>query len=412
LVTALELIDQVPARKALEARSAALEEALQRAIERDHRKTEFLATLAHELRNLLGPVVNSLQIMKRAHLSADLLERGRVLMERQVLQMKRLVDDLLDVNRIARNQLELKKTEVNLGLVLEQVLEASRPALETAGLTLTIFPPPQPVFLEADPVRLTQVFGNLLTNAGKYTDAGGRIDVAVEQQGSDVVVRVADNGVGIPADQLTTVFDRFVQIDGSVSRTQGGLGIGLALAKQLVELHGGAITAHSAGLGLGSEFVVRLPILTRHLMLPEPTPGLSQPVHPATLRILIVDDNRDAVESLAVLLALKGYETKLAHDGFEAIEQAGSYRPDVILLDIGLPRMSGYDVCRTIRAQPWGKAVVVIALTGWGQDDDLRRTADAGFTGHLVKPVNYEDLLKLLAQVGESACQFTLPITC
>jgi CheY-like chemotaxis protein len=402
LVTPLR--DQLQARKALGARSTALEQALQRATERDHRKTEFLATLAHELRNLLGPVVNSLQVMKRAHLSADLLERGRVLMERQVLQMKRLVDDLLDINRITRNQLELKKTEINLGLVLEEAVEASRPDLEATGHTLTILPAPQPIFLEADSLRLTQVFGNLLTNACKYTDSGGRIEVAVEQQGSDVVVRVSDNGIGIRADLLTTVFDRFVQIDGSVPRTRGGLGIGLALAKQLVELHGGTITAHSAGLGLGSEFVVRLPILTRQLVVPEPAPASPQAVREATLRILLVDDNRDAVESLAVLLALTGYQTKLAHDGIEAIEQAGEYRPDVILLDIGLPRMSGYDVCRTIRAQPWGKALAVIALTGWGQEEDRRRTAEAGFTGHLVKPVNYTDLLKLLDQVGESAC--------
>ena len=411
LVTALAIVDQGSVRQALEARSAALEAALQRATERDHRKTEFLATVAHELRNSLNPVVNSLQVMKRAHLSADLLERSRVLMERQVLHMSRLVDDLLDTNRIVRNQLELRKTEINLGQVLEEAIEASRPALESAGHTLKVFPPSQPVFLEADSVRLAQVFGNLLGNACKYTDPGGRIEVIVQQQGSDVVVRVADNGIGIRRDLLTTVFDRFVQLDRSASRRQGGLGIGLALVKRLVELHGGTITAHSPGLGLGSEFAVRLPILTRQLVLPGPAAVPTQPIHGAALRILLVDDNRDAVESLAVLLAVTGYEARLAHDGFDAIEQAGSYRPDVILLDIGLPQMSGYEVCRTIRKQPWGKAIAVIALTGWGQEADRRRTSEAGFSGHLVKPVNYADLLKLLAQLGESTRQLTFPIS-
>jgi CheY-like chemotaxis protein len=403
--------DQVLARRKLEARSAALEQALQRATERDHRKNDFLATLAHELRNLLGPVVNSLQVMKRAHASAELLERGRVIMERQVFQMRRLVDDLLDVNRVARNQLELKKTEVDLGLVLEQAVEASRPVLEAAGHTLTIMLAPGPLFLEADPVRLTQVLGNLLTNACKYTDPGGRIAVAIEQQGSDAIVRVTDNGIGIPPHMLETMFDRFVQVDRSLSRTQGGLGIGLALARQLVELHGGTITAHSAGLGRGSEFVVRLPILTRPLVSLEPSPPL-QPALSVTQRILLVDDNRDAVESLALLLTLSGYETQQAHDGREAIEQAASYRPDVILLDLGLPEMSGYDVCRTIRSEPWGKAMVVIALTGWGQEEDCRRTIEAGFAGHLVKPVSYPDLISLLARLGESACQFALQIPC
>ena len=376
----------------------ALEEALQLATEGDHRKNEFLATLAHELRNLLGPVINSLQVMKRAEANADLIEQARAMMERQVLQMKRLVDDLLDVNRIARNQLELQRAQVNLGLVLEQALEASRPAREAAGHTLTIVPPPQPLFLEADSVRLTQVFGNLLTNACKYTDPGGHIDVTVEQQGSDVVVRVADNGIGIAPSLLTKVFERFVQVDRSAERAQGGLGIGLALAKQLVELHGGTITAQSAGPGWGSEFIVRLPILTNRFVVLD-TSAPTQPIQGSAQRILLVDDNRDSVESLALLLTLAGYEAKTAHDGFAAIEQAESYRPDVILLDIGLPRMSGYEVCRTIRAAPWGRDMVVIALTGWGKEDGRHRTADAGFTEHLVKPVDFATLMTVLARV-------------
>ena len=395
----LDVTEQVLSRKKIEEQTAALEEALQRAADNDHRKNEFLATLAHELRNPLGPVLNSLEVMKRSQ-NPDLVARARATIERQVLQMKRLIDDLLDVSRIAQNQIEIKKTHVDLGVVLEHALEASRPACEAAGHTLTITPLPEPLFLEADSDRLTQVFDNLFTNACKYTDSGGRIDVTVERQGSDVVVRVADNGIGIPPGLLAKVFERFVQVDRSSERGQGGLGIGLALARQLVELHGGTITAHSEGLGHGSVFIVRLPILTSLPIVHEPARAPAQSVRATTQRILLVDDNRDLVESLALLLTLAGYDTNTARDGFEAIGKAATYRPDVILLDIGLPKMSGYDVCRTIRAEPWGKAMVVIAITGWGHEDDRRRTADAGFTAHLVKPVDYPVLMKLLRNVA------------
>lgn len=394
----LDVTEQVLARKKLEEQTTALEEALQRAADNDHRKNEFLATLAHELRNPLGPVMNSLEVMKHAHANPDLVARARATIERQVLQMKRLIDDLLDVSRIAQNQIEIKKTHVNLGDVLEHALEASRPTCEAAGHALTITPLTEPLFLEADADRLTQVFDNLFTNACKYTDSGGRIDVTVERQGSDVVVRVTDNGIGIPRGMLSRVFERFVQIDRSAERGQGGLGIGLALAKRLVELHDGTITAHSEGLGRGSEFVVRLPILTTLPAMSDPPQAPVQPIRARTQRILLVDDNRDLVESLAVLLTLAGYETKTVHDGFAAIAEAAAYRPDVVLLDIGLPKMSGYDVCRTIRAEPWGRAMVVIAITGWGHEDDRRRTADAGFNAHLVKPVDYARLLTLLPQ--------------
>jgi len=393
----LDVTEQVLARQKIEEQSAALERALQRATENDFRKNEFLATLAHELRNPLGPIINSLEVMKLAPADPDLLERARATIERQVSQMKRLIDDLLDVSRIARNQVEIKKAHLNLGLVLEHAIEASRPACEAAGHTLTSTPLPEPLHLEADLARLTQVFDNLLTNACKYTDPGGRIDVVVERQGSDVVVRVIDNGIGIPANLLGSVFERFVQIDRSGGRAQGGLGLGLALARQLVELHGGTITAQSEGPGRGSEFIVRLPILTSLPMIQDLAPVPAQPVKTSAQRILLVDDSVDSVESLALLLTLAGYETKTAYDGFEAIAKAASYRPDVIVLDIGLPRMSGYEVCRTIRAEPWGKDIAVIALTGWGHEDDRRRTTEAGFTAHLVKPVDHAQLMKLLA---------------
>jgi signal transduction histidine kinase/ActR/RegA family two-component response regulator len=402
LATANVLRDQTLARRRLEERSAELEVALQRATEGDHRKTEFLATLAHELRNQLGPVMSSLEVMQRAPDNAELLERARATIERQVHHMTRLVDDLLDVSRIARDRLEIRKAPVSLGGVLEDSVEANRPALEAAAHTVTIALPPAPVFLEADLVRLTQVFNNLLTNACKYTRPGGRIEVTVERQGSDVVVRVADNGIGIPPSLLERVFEKWVQVDRSVERVHGGLGIGLAVARQLVELHGGSITANSEGLGRGTEFVVRLPILTRQPLVLDPPPAPAPPIHGSTPRMLLVDDNRDSVESLALLLTLTGYEVKTAYDGCEAFEQAAAHRPEVILLDIGLPRMSGYEVCRTIRAEPWGKDMVVIALTGWGRDDDRRRTADAGFSGHLIKPVDYASLMKLLSRVGKS----------
>jgi signal transduction histidine kinase len=394
----LEVTEQVLARKKIEEQTAALEKALQRAADNDHRKNEFLATLAHELRNPLGPVMNSLEVMKRAHANPDLVARARATIERQVLQMKRLIDDLLDVSRITQNQIEIKKTLVNLGDVLEHALEASRPICEAAGHTLSITPLSEPLFLEADPDRLTQVFDNLFTNACKYTDFGGRIDVTIERQGSDVVVRVNDNGIGIPRGMLSRVFERFVQLDRRAERGQGGLGIGLALARQLVELHGGTVTAHSEGVGRGSEFVVRLPILTTLPAAHDTPPAPTRPIRARTLRILLVDDNRDLVESLALLLTLAGYETKTVHDGLAAVEEASAYRPDVVLLDIGLPKMSGYDVCRRIRAESWGRAMVVIAITGWGHEDDRRRTADAGFNAHLVKPVDYAHLLTLLPQ--------------
>jgi len=392
----LDVTEQVEARKKLEEQSIALADALQRATEGDHRKNEFLATLAHELRGPLGPVMNSLEIMKRADADPDLLERARGTMERQIRQLKRLIDDLLDVSRITRDQLEITKTHSDLGLILQQAVEASRPACEAAGHMLTILPLAEQLFLEADPVRLTQVFDNLLTNACKYTDPGGRIDVSVERQGSDVVVRVADSGIGIQQSLLTKVFERFVQVDRSAERGQGGLGIGLALVKQLVELHGGTITAQSEGLGHGSVFIVRLPILTSLPVVHEPPQTRAHPIAATAQRILLVDDNWDSVESLALLLTLEGFETKTAHDGLEAVEKAGSFRPDVVLLDIGLPLMSGYDVCRSIRAEPWGKDITVLALTGWGHEDDRRRTAAAGFTGHLVKPVDFGVLMKQL----------------
>ena len=402
--TALVITDQVPARRTPAQRTAALEQDLQRATARDQRKDEFLATLAHELRNQLAPALNALEVMKQAGTNPDLFERARATLERQALHLKRLLDDTLDLSRIAHHRLELRRERIDLGELLEQAMADAQCAFEAAGHTLAITRPEQPVFLEADSLRLAQVFANLLTNACKYTNRGGRIAIGVELQGSDVLVRVSDNGIGIPADLLASVFEPFVRLGPAQDRTSGGLGLGLGLARRLVEQHGGTLTARSAGSGRGSEFMVRLPILTQQPLVRSPTPLLPRPAPVSLPRLLLVDDSLDAVESLAALLSQAGYEVRTAHDGVSALAEAAAYRPDVILLDIGLPGLSGLDVCRTIRAEPWGKGMLVIALTGWGQHDDRLRTSQAGFDGHLLKPVDYAVLTKLLDAVGDAAC--------
>jgi signal transduction histidine kinase/ActR/RegA family two-component response regulator len=368
--------------------------------EADRRKDEFLATLAHELRNPLAAISNSLEIMKRAGGSPDLIEHSRATMDRQMRQIVRLTDDLLDVSRITRNKLELRTQRVELASVIQDAVATCRPMIDAAGQQLAVLLPPEPVHLNADPVRLTQVFANLLNNASKYTERGGDIRLTVERQGSEVVVKVEDTGVGIAPDMLAGVFEMFAQVDRSLERRHGGLGIGLTLVKRLVELHQGTVTAHSEGKGRGSEFVVRLPVLI-DTPKPEHAPEPDGDSIPATARrILIVDDNADAAASLATLLELTGNETEIAHDGVEAVEKAAAYGPDMILLDIGLPKMNGYDACRAIREKQWGKKVVVVALTGWGQDVDRRRSKEAGFNGHLVKPVDHATLMNLLASLS------------
>jgi PAS domain S-box-containing protein len=387
------------------------EEALRRSQtelrEADRRKDEFLAMLAHELRNPLAPLRNMLEVMKRTTGDGDLVRQARDTMERQLGQMVRLVDDLLDVSRITRNRLDLRKERVELAPVIYDVVEMCRPLVLCVGHEIAVSVPPEPIHLHADPVRLTQIFGNLINNSCKYTAPGGRIWLTAEPQGNDVVVKVKDTGVGIPPDKLNGIFEMFAQVDRSLERSQGGLGIGLTLAKRLAEMHDGSLTAHSEGPGRGSEFVVRLPVLSEESKAdPPPEPAAER--HTMARRILVVDDNRDSATSLAMLLQLTGNDTQTADDGLGAVEQAEAYRPDVILLDIGLPKMNGYDACREIRRQPWGKEIVVIALTGWGQNDDRRKSKDAGFNAHLVKPVDYAALLKLLAW-SESVATISLP---
>ena len=360
-------------------------------------KDEFLATLAHELRNPLAPIRNAVECLGMEGLTKSDLEMARDVIARQLSQMVRLVDDLLDVSRISRNKLELRKERIELAAVVECALESSRSLIEQCGHELTVFLPPLPVCMIADPTRLAQVILNLLNNAAKYTERGGHVRLTVERQGSDVVVSVRDNGVGILPEMLPHVFDLFTQVDRSLERSQGGLGIGLTLVRRLVEMHGGSVEARSGGHGMGSEFVVRLPVV-------EAPP--TQPVNPeantgpaAARRILVVDDNVDSAQTLARLLKMFGHETFTANDGGEAVEAAEEHRPEVILLDIGLPVLNGYDVARTIRDRPWGGEVVIVALTGWGQEEDRRRSKEAWIDHHLVKPVDPSALEKILSEI-------------
>lgn len=363
--------------------------------EADRHKNEFLAMLAHELRNPLAPICNALAIMRLTGGNGDAAD----MLDRQVGQMVRLVDDLLDMSRISRGKIELRKGRVELASAVHHAVEAARPLVASMGQELTVTLPPEPIYLNADPTRLAQVVGNLLNNACKYTGKGGRIRLTVEREGEQAVIAIRDDGIGIAADQLPLIFDMFSQVRGPLQRAQGGLGIGLTLVKRLAEMHDGTVEAYSAGVGQGSEFVVRLPITAAAPEPPLPQPTAGEPATPAARRILVVDDNPDTATSLATLLELSGNETHVAHDGLEAVAAAASFRPDIVLLDIGLPKMDGFEAARKIRAEPWGKTMVMVALTGWGQEEDRRESRESGFDGHMVKPVEFAALTKLLAEL-------------
>jgi len=366
----------------------------------DRKKDEFLATLAHELRNPLAPMRNAVQILKAKGPPHPELEWAHDVLDRQVQLMARLLDDLLDVSRISRNKLELRTERVELAAVCDAALETSRPVIEAGSHELTLTLPAEPIHLEADPVRLAQVFANLLNNAAKYTEEGGRIRLTAARQGSDVIVSVKDSGIGIAAEMFPRIFEIFAQAKPALLRSQGGLGIGLSLVKGLVELHGGSIEARSDGPGRGSEFVVRLPVAAEPPAR-EPARPSHEEQEPATkCRILIADDNHDSADSLAMLLTIMGNEVGTAYDGEQAVEAAEAIRPDVVLLDIGMPKLNGYDACRRIREQPWGKGMFLIALTGWGQEEDRRRTEEVGFNRHMVKPADPTVLMKLLADLS------------
>jgi len=376
-------------KKAVEALTAA-----------DRRKDEFLATLAHELRNPLAPLRNSLAVLQRTADDPATFDKASGVMERQLSHLVRLIDDLLDVSRISLDKLTLRLEVADLNAVIEHAVEASRPAAERAGHVLHVDLPARPVRLRADRARLSQVFSNLIGNACKFTPDGGRVDVEARVEGGNAVVRVRDNGIGIAADRLGGVFEMFSQIDNSLERAQGGLGIGLTLVRRLVDMHGGRVVATSGGLGAGSEFAVTLPLMAD---ASEAARGeAAAPVQAASsrpagsLRVLVVDDNGDSAESLAMLLSLSGHETHVAHSGPDALTRADALRPDAILLDLGLPGLNGYEVCRRLRAGAWAGVIPIIAITGWGQAEDRQRSKDAGFDGHLVKPVVLAELTALL----------------
>lgn len=360
------------------------------------RKDEFIALLAHELRNPLAPIRNGLNVMRLARADEDAVRETREIMERQITHMVRLIDDLLDVSRINRNKMDLRLARVTLAEAVNAALETARPSIDAEGHALTVSIPDRPIYLEADLTRLAQVFSNLLTNSAKYTRHGGRIWLSAERRDGEVAVSVRDNGIGIPAEALGNIFDMFSQVDRSVERTTGGLGIGLALVKGLVEMHGGTVAASSGGEGKGSTFTVTLPSAAAPVV---PTAAPKTNGRPEVgRRILVVDDSRDGANTLARMLKLMGNDVRTANDGLAGVKAAKEFLPEVVLMDVGMPVLNGLDATQRIREQTWGRDMTIIALTGWGQEGDKERSRQAGCNGHLVKPVEFEDLEKLLGE--------------
>ncbi len=368
--------------------------------EADRRKDEFLAILAHELRNPLAPIRNGLQIMKLAGNNPEAADPARRMMERQLTQMVRLIDDLMDVSRITRGKIELRNEEIELVEVVQQAIETSRPLIEASGHSLSVSMPSRPMTLTADRTRLSQVFSNLLNNAAKYSQPGGRILLIVQEVGSDAVIIVKDSGIGIPTDMLAKVFELFTQVGRSIEQSQGGLGIGLSLVKRLVEMHGGTVQAHSDGHGKGSTFTVRLPLGLQTEWNPVSSASGFDISKPRTeRRILVADDNADAVTTLKMLLEVMGHEVRGANDGRQAVDVAAEFQPEVVLLDIGMPKMNGYEACQRIQQEPWASNTVFIALTGWAPDDKQRKSLAVGFHHHMMKPVDPKVLIKLVTSL-------------
>ncbi len=380
------------------AERARAEQALQEA---DRNKDEFLAMLAHELRNPLAPINNALQLL-RMKPSAAQSQWAQEVIQRQLAYLTRLVDDLLDVSRITRGKITLAREPLEIATLITRALETTEPLIHERGHTLILQMPPEPLRVDGDATRLTQALGNVLGNAAKYTERGGRIELRCARAGPEVEIGVRDNGIGIPAELLPRIFDLFTQLDRRSDHSTSGLGIGLALVRRLVEMHGGSVSATSAGAGTGSEFVIRLPLLAdAHAAAEHPPERPLGEVPAVPRRILLADDNPDALESLATVLRLHGHEVFSAANGALALETAARHMPEVALLDIGMPVLDGYEVARRIRAQEWGKAVTLVALTGWGQESDRRRSQEAGFDTHLVKPLDIGKLSALLARLPE-----------
>ena len=363
----------------------------------DQRKNEFLALLSHELRNPLAPLLNAVELMRLEPRDPQ-ASWAREVVERQVTYLTRLVDDLLDVSRITRGQITLNREALELPALIEHAIEMVRPLLEQRRQEISVQIIDRTLRVDGDQVRLVQAFGNVLGNAVKYADPGGHVEVSVQRRDRWAVVRIRDDGIGIPADQLARIFDLFTRVEHGADRPQSGLGIGLALVRRLVEMHGGTVTAHSEGAGSGSEFVIRLPLALAAAQEGEPAPGEPATAAPAVRRrILIADDNVDALDSTARLLQYSGHEVFAAADGGLALQAAERHLPEVALLDLGMPVLDGYEVARRIRAEPWGRDLTLVAVTGWGQEADRRRSQEAGFDWHLVKPVDPDKLAALLA---------------
>jgi PAS domain S-box-containing protein len=359
-------------------------------------RDRFIAVMSHELRNPLTTLSSGLELLKLAGRDAVTVESTRDMMERQLKQLVRLVDDLLDVSRITTGKMELHKQRVELSSIVRNAVEASRAQIDDQGHKLTAILPPDPIFLNADPTRLAQVFSNLLSNSAKYSDRAGEIRLSAELDRGEIVVSVRDTGIGIPAAKLPHIFEAFVQVDVAWERRQGGMGIGLSLVKEFVELHGGHVEACSDGLGQGSEFIIRLPVAANEanekITSPETTRSPRR-------RILVVDDNKTTAAMLGMLLKFLGHEVRTAHDGEAGLAAAAEYQPDLVVMDLGMPVMDGYEACRRIRAESWGGDLFLVALTGWGSVDDQRKTRDAGFDRHLVKPVDADALSKIIAEI-------------
>jgi signal transduction histidine kinase/CheY-like chemotaxis protein len=370
--------------------------------ESDRRKEEFLATLAHELRNPLAPILNAVQYLNLVAPVAPDVRWAREVIVRQTTHLTRLVDDLLDLSRINHDHLELKKELVDLARVVHTAVETTQPFVAHRGHSVSVVLPAERVMVDADPMRLSQVVANLINNAAKFSARGERIEVVVETCGTMVRVRVRDYGIGIEASELSSIFDLFKRVHSSLGHDEEGLGIGLTLVKRLVEMHGGTVSASSAGLGFGSEFTVELPVMTAAADASD-TANATLSVGRGQLRVLIVDDHRDGATSMCRLLRALGYDARQANDGLAGFDAAAEFGPDVVLLDIGMPKLNGYDVARRLRAEPWGQTMFLVALTGWGQESDRRRALDAGFDEHLIKPVAVAELMQVLSSIPTRA---------
>jgi PAS domain S-box-containing protein len=382
------------------ARDITAQKRAQRELEQaDARKNEFLALLAHELRNPLGPIRHAAKILGARAPSPDEVKWATSIIDRQTEHMTRLVEDLLDVSRITRGTIELRRERVDIAAILRSAVESSSALVEKSRHQLKVTPPAEPLYVEGDPTRLTQVVANLLDNAAKYTNPGGRLWLSAKREDELAVIRVKDSGIGISSDILPRIFDMFTQAGQPVERTQGGLGVGLSLVEKLVQLHGGSVSAYSAGVGAGSEFTIKLPAMPKgaKTVSTQQAPAAAQEPPRKLCRVLVVDDNEDSAESLGMLLRIMGHDVKTANDGEGAIVLAETFKPDVAILDIGLPKLNGYDLAKQIRAQHWARDVVLVALTGWGQEEHRRRSAESGFNHHLTKPVEFDVLQQILA---------------